>query len=161
MDPWINYEHNFHMWCKYLPNINKALSYNYDLAISAWWIIHLQSGHQPSLLDIKKNQGYIDGKNRYLGAVSIRKTVLLGMAIPMLKIRRPTGRLIFNMGIPIPGKTVFYIETGPWQLLWNMINNICPNFTWNDMDEKLHPTVLLDVNTYPFPNPNQVLINLY
>ena len=47
------------------------------------------------------------------GAVSIRKTVLLGMAIPMLKIRRPTGRLIFNMGIPIPGKTVFYIETGP------------------------------------------------
>ena len=50
------------------------------------------------------------------GAVSIRKTVLLGMAIPMLKIRRPTGRLIFNMGIPIPGKTVFYIETGPWVL---------------------------------------------
>ena len=48
-----------------------------------------------------------------LGAVSIRKTVLLGMAIPMLKIRRPTGRLIFNMGIPIPGKTVFLIETGP------------------------------------------------
>ena len=48
-----------------------------------------------------------------LGAVSIRKTVLLGMAIPMSKIRRPTGRLIFNMGIPIPGKTVFYIETGP------------------------------------------------
>ena len=31
----------------------------------------------------------------------------------MLKIRRPNGRLIFNMGIPIPGKTVFYIETGP------------------------------------------------
>ena len=50
---------------------------------------------------------------RNLGAVSIRKTVLLGMVIPMLKIRRPTGRLIFNMGIPIPGKTVFYIETGP------------------------------------------------
>ena len=47
------------------------------------------------------------------GAVSIRKTVFPGMAIPMLKIRRPTGRLIFNMGIPIPGKTVFYIETGP------------------------------------------------
>ena len=48
------------------------------------------------------------------GAVSIRKTVLPGMAIPMLKIRRPNGRLIFNIGIPIPGKTVFYIETGPW-----------------------------------------------
>ena len=52
------------------------------------------------------------------GAVSIRKTVLLGMVIPMLKIRRPTGRLIFNMGIPIPGKTVFYIETGPWSQQW-------------------------------------------
>ena len=39
--------------------------------------------------------------------VSIRKTVLPGMAIPMLKIRRPLGRLIFNMGIAIPGKTVF------------------------------------------------------
>ena len=38
---------------------------------------------------------------RQLGAVSIRKTVLPGMAIPMLKIRRPNGRLIFNMEITI------------------------------------------------------------
>ena len=37
------------------------------------------------------------------------------MAISMLKIRRPLGRLIFNMGIAIPGKTVFLIETAPWQ----------------------------------------------
>ena len=37
--------------------------------------------------------------NRRQGAVSIRKTVLPGMAIPMLKIRRPNGRLIFNMEI--------------------------------------------------------------
>ena len=36
------------------------------------------------------------------GAVSIRKTVLTGVAIPMLKIRRPNGRLIFNIGIAIP-----------------------------------------------------------
>ena len=35
------------------------------------------------------------------GSVSIRKTVLPGMAIPMLKIRRPNGRLIFNMEIAI------------------------------------------------------------
>ena len=35
------------------------------------------------------------------GAVSIRKAVLPGMAIPMLKIRRPNGRLIFNMEIAI------------------------------------------------------------
>ena len=38
---------------------------------------------------------------RVQGAVSIRKTVLPGMAIPMLKIRRPNGRLIFNMEIAI------------------------------------------------------------
>ena len=55
----------------------------------------------------------ICGKEMNQGAVSIRKTVLPGMTIPMLKIRRPNGRLIFNMGIPIPGKTVFYIEMGP------------------------------------------------
>ena len=41
------------------------------------------------------------GKCNGLGAVSIRKTVLPGMAIPMLKIRRPNGRLIFNMEIAI------------------------------------------------------------
>ena len=35
------------------------------------------------------------------GAVSIRKTVLPGMAIPMLKIRRSNSRLIFNMEIAI------------------------------------------------------------
>ena len=34
----------------------------------------------------------------------------------MLKIRRPLGRLIFNMGIAIPGKTVFLIETAPCPL---------------------------------------------
>ena len=36
-----------------------------------------------------------------LGAVSIRKTVLQGMTIPILKIRRPYGRLIFYMEIAI------------------------------------------------------------
>ena len=35
----------------------------------------------------------------------------------MLKIRRPLGRLIFNMGIAIPGKTVFLIETAPCLLI--------------------------------------------
>ena len=38
---------------------------------------------------------------RHQGAVSIRKTVLPGVVIPMLKIRRPNGRLIFNMEIAI------------------------------------------------------------
>ena len=40
-------------------------------------------------------------RKNFQGAVSIRKTVLPGMAIPMLKIRRPNGRLIFNMEITI------------------------------------------------------------
>ena len=39
------------------------------------------------------------------------------MVISMLKIRRPLGRLIFNMGIAIPGKTVFLIETAPRRFL--------------------------------------------
>ena len=48
---------------------------------------------------MKKNMEKLKGplKNDSQGAVSIRKTVLPGMAIPMLKIRRPNGRLIFNM----------------------------------------------------------------
>ena len=46
----------------------------------------------------------------------------------MLKIRRPLGRLIFNMGIAIPGKTVFLIETAPcWPLAKFMIDHqFCP-----------------------------------
>ena len=44
---------------------------------------------------------YNNYMHRDQGAVSIRKTVLPGMAIPMLKIRRPNGRLIFNMEIAI------------------------------------------------------------
>ena len=46
-------------------------------------------------------RGPIINMEKIQGAVSIRKTVLPGMAIPMLKIRRPSGRLIFNMEITI------------------------------------------------------------
>ena len=48
-------------------------------------------------MNIHTRQG--DTQNQ--GAVSIRKTVLPRMAIPMFKIRRPNGRLIFNMEIAI------------------------------------------------------------
>ena len=34
---------------------------------------------------------------KYRPGGRLNKTVLPGMAIPMLKIRRPNGRLIFNM----------------------------------------------------------------
>ena len=44
----------------------------------------------------------------------------------MLKIRRPLGRLIFNMGIAIPGKTVFLIETAPrWRLSYCWLSHLC------------------------------------
>ena len=49
----------------------------------------------------KAKLGFHSHGNVKQGAVSIRKTVLPGMAIPMLKIRRPNGRLIFNMEIAI------------------------------------------------------------
>ena len=42
----------------------------------------------------------------------------------MLKIRRPLGRLIFNMGIAIPGKTVFLIETAPWSPATMVIDSV-------------------------------------
>ena len=52
----------------------------------------------------------------------------------MLKIRRPLGRLIFNMGIAIPGKTVFLIETAPSTLIfgnWNIEMNLSENLNKN------------------------------
>ena len=49
-------------------------------------------------IQIQCQQGLDD---QQLGSVSIRKMVLPGMAIAMLKIRRPNGRLIFNMEIAI------------------------------------------------------------
>ena len=54
------------------------------------------------------------------------------MAISMLKIRRPLGRLIFNMGIAIPGKTVFLIETAPW-----LQHNYNPQLQNNKVQESL------------------------
>ena len=84
--------------------------------VSIWW-----RHHDPNIFhtDITEHRIFDGPKlsNNAQGAVSIRKTVLPGMAIPMLKIRRPNGRLIFNMGIAIPSKTVFLIETAPWRLL--------------------------------------------
>ena len=70
--------------------------------------------HQPSAMEF----------HYFLGPVSIRKTVFPGMGIPMLKIRRPVGRLIFNMGIAIPSKTIFLIETAPWQRQCIFVSNL-------------------------------------
>ena len=71
---------------------------NFRVSNNAWF---LRSSLLLSIyLDVvlTKNSDFGDYEQ---GAVSIRKTVLPGMAIPMLKIRRPNGRLIFNMEIAI------------------------------------------------------------
>ena len=49
-----------------------------------------------------------DGWSGILEPVSIQRHRLSSIAIPML------NRLIFNMGIPIPGKDGLYIEMGLW-----------------------------------------------
>ena len=51
------------------------------------------------------------------------------MAISMLKIRRTLGRLIFNMGITISGKTVFLIEIAPRAAAGMVLTK----FTWNTL----------------------------
>ena len=85
------------------------------------------------------------------------KTVLSTYGDFHLKIRRPLGRLIFNMGIAIPGKTVFLIETAPWlyysgengflnsyrdktdvflPVIWKKINYLRLFVLWNDWKYK-------------------------
>ena len=52
------------------------------------------------------------------GAVSIQTCRLTSIGIPILKIRRSRDRLIFNMGILYPGKTVFILRQGPGRSIW-------------------------------------------
>ena len=65
------------------------------------------------------------------------------MAISMLKIRRPLGRLIFNMGIAIPGKTVFLIETAPWAC-------ILTDLLQTDLVKKGTRLCIIDIIIYQF-----------
>ena len=81
------------MWlvCKYTASYVGAAASFIDTQTGQ--LIELSQGTQPSFATNQRRHNQ--------GAVSIRKTVLPGMAIPMLKIRRPNGRLIFNMEIAI------------------------------------------------------------
>ena len=63
-------------------------------------LTHRYLAHKPKLIQVVSGL-MISLCLKHQGAVSIRKTVLPGMAIPMLKIRRHNGRLIFNMEIAI------------------------------------------------------------
>ena len=72
------------------------------------------------------------------------------MAISMLKIRRPLGRLIFNMGIAIPGKTVFLIETAPWCRV-GLLKNHCYTETPKILDTNDLSLLCDDLfETYPY-----------
>ena len=71
----------------------------------------------------------------------------------MLKIRRPLGRLIFNMGIAIPGKTVFLIDTAPWSA-WRYLHDGI--MTW-----KHFCFTLLGVVSLTFRNPSKIISKLY
>ena len=62
------------------------------------------------------------------------------MGIPMLKIRRSHDRLIFNMGIPIPGKKVFILKRGPGDCFVHYTKSVgCmdPDFTDFDLCKKI------------------------
>ena len=63
----------------------------------------------------------------------------------MLKIRRPLGRLIFNMGIAIPGKTVFLIETAPWSVYNQCHGNLLELLKGEAYSEWIHLSKLLDL----------------
>ena len=52
-----------------------------------------------------------------VGHLNINMPFYQYIEIPMLKIRRSCNRLIFNMGIPVPGKMVFILRQGPWYQL--------------------------------------------
>ena len=62
------------------------------------------------------------------GRLNIKSSYLTSKAIPVLKIRRPRDRLIFNLWIRIPEKDGLYIETGPCWRLWS---NIFYDCSWN------------------------------
>ena len=73
----------------------KSANMNFDLGDTIWGVSLFFVWSANDAWDV------FCGISFQQGAVSIRKTVLPGMAIPMLKIRRPNGRLIFNMEIAI------------------------------------------------------------
>ena len=72
---------------------------NVKIKVPIYVLKYLTNLHSKDFQNYRSSEGYVNEAD--LGAVSIRKTVLPGMAIPMLKIRRPNGRLIFNMEIAI------------------------------------------------------------
>ena len=93
--------------------------------------------------------------NKDQGALSILRYCLTSIGIHMLKIRQSPDCLIFNMGIPIPGKDGLYIETGPRHLRMQHTKDIQYSTEyWNTPDSKVHgankgPTWVLSTTDGP------------
>ena len=104
----INSYYNVYYFNKNICFAGKITNYISDRTMIVWmkyflpkqWTRLVQRPEYPGVPG-QYHSGWCCGSLRRQGAVSIRKTVLPGMAIPMLKIRRPNGRLIFNMEITI------------------------------------------------------------
>ena len=102
----------------FIPNLWKMQKFCNQFLLETSGPVLMGSYCLPNMADCfeewKKVQQIMDiHKTRFQGAVSIRKTVLPGMAIPMLKIRRPNGRLILTWKSPYVDKTVFILRRGP------------------------------------------------
>ena len=78
------------------------------------WILLCPRKRQPHifLVRVSYRVSFVNFYKRKLGVVSISRCRLTSLRFPMLKIRLSHDRLIFNMGISIPGKDGFYIEMG-------------------------------------------------
>ena len=74
----------------------------------------------------------------YLEAISIlSRCRVTSIGIPMLKIRRSCDCLISNMGIPIPGKTIFILRWG--SASGTTVLNSASNKLWTESLNTRHP----------------------
>ena len=73
----------------------------------------------------------------YQKTVSTLRCCLTTIGIPILKTRWTHDHLIFMMEIPIPGKTIFYIETWPsWCKSFIPASGPCTNWLGRCMEPK-------------------------
>ena len=80
-----------------------------------WYnMIYHSTGMRSSSLPNQSDRCYTQPTCRPGPSLNIKTVFPMCMGVPMLKIRRSRDRLIFNMGIPIPGKYGLYIEMAPW-----------------------------------------------
>ena len=69
--------------------------------------------HTPGGLELQHLMTSLGHKEPWETGGSLNITMSYQYRDPMLKIRRSHDRLIFNMGLPIHGKTVFILRRGP------------------------------------------------